>query len=525
MKRTWVVASVVGAVVVGSVAWRLSTKAAEARALSAQQQSRKGAPAQVSTTVAGPRDVVQSVDLVGTVESPFVAKLSPRETGKITDVAVREGDDVTVGQALVRLDPAQLDALVLQQRSAVAEARSRLAQALVAEASNNVGIESSIRVQGAGVTSSRADLEQTRQTMGAKIQTDQNQISDANAKLRVTEAALKSSRAGLASAKANWSNAKSKSDRLSTLESKGYVSKQELDDARTEVTVQENLVRLAEEGVNQAEASVDSAKAQLDAAKQTAIVNKKRLGAELTAAEARNAQNQATWEAARANRGQTKAYRENIAALRAAVGSAEAELRQVESRRADLVLRSPIDGTVTARSSDLGDVAGPGQPVVTVQYLRWLYVTVSAPIGLAGSLKVGQTVDVRFDAVPGETLKAPVEKINPAADPVTRQFTFRIRIDNPARRFRPGMFAQVGVTTQRVRAAVVVPREAIKDGALFVLKKDGTVERRTVQTGSEDADVVQVTKGLEPGEEVVRLSYAPLRDGQKAKAAEAGAKK
>lgn len=524
MKRTWLFAAVVGIVLVGLVIWRFQAKAADTAQLSKQQAARKSAAAMVSVETAGPRRIARGLDLVGSVESPFVVKLSPKETGKIASISVREGDEVVPGQVLARLDATQLDALVLQQQSAVAEAQSRLAQATVAQSSTATGVEAAIRQQQASVKSSQADFDQSRATLNVKIQSDQNAVTDAEARLRTAQSGLKSAQNQLDSAKANLDNAKAKSARAQKLYDQGYVSLQDVEDAQTLVRVQENYVKVAEQSVAAAQNGVASAKAQLSAAKQTADVNKQKLMADLTASDAKLDQSRASLEAASANRSQNAAYKESISALKAQVANAKAALAQAVSRRDDLSLRSSIKGTVTDRTADPGDLASPGNAILTVQFLEWLYVVASAPVDQSPAIKEGQTVQLTFDAFPGQTFDALIEKVNPAADPQSRQFSFRIKLDNPSGRFRPGMFAKVRVTTSFVDAPVVVPREAVQQGSVFVLEGSGTLSKRQVKTGQEDAANIEILSGVKAGERVVTLSYSPLKDGQSAKVGKLGPK-
>lgn len=524
MKRTWLLAGVAVAVIASLVVWRLQAKAADTSQLAKQQAARKSASAMVSVASAGPKQISQGLDLIGTVESPFVMKLSPKEAGKVLAMNVREGDTVAAGQALAQLDPTQLDAMVLQQQSAVSEARSKLAEAAVEQASNDSGVESAIRQQNASVRSSQADFDQVKATLKAKLQADQNDITDARARLKTAEANERAAKNALDSANANLENAQAKRDRAQKLYDQGYVALQDVEDARTAVRVQENFVKAANQGVASAANGVESAKAQLDAVVQTASVNKRKLEADITASDAKLDQSKASYDAATANRSQRQAYKENLAALRANVANAQAQLAQVQSRRADLVLRSPIKGVVTDRTADPGDVASPGQAVLTVQFLDWLYVTTSAPVDKSPFIKQGQSVQLSFGAFPDQFFNAVIEKVNPAADPQSRQFTFRIKLDNPALQFRPGMFAKVRVTTRLVKTEVSVPREAVKNGSVFVLGQDGKLAERKVKTGIEDSSSIEVLDGLKPGEQVVTLSYVPLRDGLNAKVGKPGGK-
>lgn len=500
----------------GAVAWRFAAKGTDTAQTAKAAQARKGSPAQVQTTTAQPGEIRIGLSLVGTLESPSVVNLSPKQSNKILSVAVREGDWVKPGQALVTLDGSIVDAQVLQQRSNVSSARSRLAQSAVAQGSSATGVESAISQRLADVQSAQAEFDQTVQTQSAKLAADKESIAEADAKVAQAKAVVQSAIADLNSAQASLANARAIADRQKRLLDQGYVSLQDFQNAETNVTLQENLVESARQDLRVAESGVHSAQAQRNAVSQTVKVNQKVVESSVTTARAKLNQAKAGYRAATANRSQNDAYRESVSALRSDLSSAQAQLRGAEAQRNDLVLRSPIEGVVTARQANPGDLGTPGSSVLTVQYIKWLFVTVSAPVDQSANIREGQSVTLTFDAFPNQSFQARVEKVNPFADPASRQFTFRVRLDNPDLKFRPGMFAKVQIATRKTRAKISVPREAVKDGKAFVVK-NGVLEERDVTVGLQDDANVEILTGIEPGEKVVTLSYGTLRDGQKAK--------
>jgi RND family efflux transporter MFP subunit len=246
---------------------------------------------------------------------------------------------------------------------------------------------------------------------------------------------------------------------------------------------------------------------------------------DVTAAQARLAQTKAGLSVARANRSQSPAYQQNIAALAASVAVAEAQLSQVRSKLADTELRSSIAGVVTARQADEGSLASPGQPLLTVQYLKWLYVTASLPIEQSALVRPGVRVVVTVDALPGETFEAPVVEVNPSADDASRQFTIRLKLDNAKGTLKPGMFVHLKIITGKVRGATVVPRDAVKttdEGSTVTLVDKEMVAHVTpVTLGAAETDALQITQGVQPGDRVVILAYQPVKDAQKVREGDA----
>src|SRR4051794_25638747 len=104
MKR-WIYVMLPLLLMAGLIIWRIQEKKVAAAAQSQQRAARMKAPAVVSVAPAKVRDVTQKFDAVGTVEAPFNVKIAAKATGRIDFLQVQEGDRVTQGQVLVRIDP------------------------------------------------------------------------------------------------------------------------------------------------------------------------------------------------------------------------------------------------------------------------------------------------------------------------------------------------------------------------------------------------------------------------------------
>src|SRR5262249_12046730 len=127
-----------------------------------------------------------------------------------------------------------------------------------------------------------------------------------------------------------------------------------------------------------------------------------------------------------------------------------------------------------------------------------------------------------FDALPGRNFEGGITQINPAADPMSRQFSVRVTLANSQALIKPGWFARVNVVTDRILAPVAGPREAIQQtdsgAAVTVIHANSVASVGRVTVGTSDASHFAIASGVEPGEKVVILSSAPLKDGQKVRA-------
>lgn len=525
MKRILAI-GIPAAILIALVIWRFTVKNAQVGELKGAQsaQRRGGANVQLAPVVA--RDIVNSLDAVGSVDSPYNVKLSPKVAGRIDYLEVREGTPVTTGQVLVKIDPTQVQAQVLQAEAAVAEAQQRLAQAQLTQGATNVGISSTIRQQQAGVSSAQADYNQVQRNYDATVAQAQATVTDAQAKIDAAEAQVANARANLQAAQANLNNAQVKYNRVATLYHQGFIAAQDVDDARTQVDVQNGAVKVAQGQVDANQQALKSAQATYRSATNNLAIVRRKGVADIAASKAKLTQAKASLDVAAANRAQSPAYQANINALQSAVTAAQGQLRQAQSQLSDTILRSPIDGTVTARAADPGAIASPGTPVLTIQYLKWVYVTSSIPVEYSRVVAVGMPVTFTLDAVPGRTFSAPIAEVNPAADPQSRQFTIRLKIDNPTALLRPGMYARLTVVTSRVHAGAVVPREAVTKGqngpTVTVVGSDMVAHVTPVTTGAEDPKGIEIKSGVAAGQRVVTLAYQPVKDGQKVREGGAG---
>jgi len=510
---------VVPLVVLGTlIGWRLDAKKKEVAAQARMREMRMKAPPVVSVALSEVRDIQETFESVGTVEAPYNVRIAPKVSGGVDFLEVREGDRVVKGQVLVRLDPSEVEAQVRQQEAALAEAQYRLAQAQITQSPNDVAVSTQVRQQEATLASARADYNQVFQNYNAQVAAAASAVTDAQAKIDSANAAIANARAAIRSAQASLENARARYSRIEDLYKQGFVAAQDVDDARTAVSVQQGALDVAQGQLNTAMAQRDSATAQKQAAEHQADIVKTKGKADIEAARAKVEQAQAALEYARANTVQTAAYRQNLAALKAAVAVAQAGLKNARAQLQNTVLRSSIDGFVTARTMDPGAMATPGQPILTIQAIRQVWVTVSVPEEISRKIYIGQPAQVAFDALPERIFNGKVVQINPAADSLSRQFSVRILLDNAQNLLKPGMFARVTMVTQRVPSAVVVPREAIQNDKtgpfLFVVDDADVSHRRPVTPGASDAHYIAIIRGVRPGEKIVVLSAAPLKDGQ-----------
>jgi hypothetical protein len=130
----------------------------------------------------------------------------------------------------------------------------------------------------------------------------------------------------------------------------------------------------------------------------------------------------------------------------------------------------------------------------------------------------GDTGVVEVDAYPGEKFNGRIARVAPVLDPATRTAPIEIEIPNPDFRLKPGMYARVGISTELKKDALVVPVNAVADlgGRRGVFQHvNGVAVFRTIELGTETAELVEVLGGLTEGDQVITTGARALRDGDR----------
>ena len=232
-------------------------------------------------------------------------------------------------------------------------------------------------------------------------------------------------------------------------------------------------------------------------------------------------------------RGGALAERE-LDTARNAVAAAQAQLADARSRVASaakqlehLVVRAPIDGVVAARAANAGDVVSPGTELYRIIDPRSMRLEASVPSESLSMIKVGLPVQFQVRGYPGQTFDGRIERVSPAADPVTRQVSIFVTIPNAAGRLVAGLFAE-GRVAQQSRRALVLPLAAVNiDNAKqpWVLRvRDGKAERVPVTVGlrDEETERVELTGGVQEGDRVLVGPAQAITPGTPLAVADAG---
>lgn len=180
-------------------------------------------------------------------------------------------------------------------------------------------------------------------------------------------------------------------------------------------------------------------------------------------------------------------------------------------------IAAPIDGIVVSKQSDVGYMATPGMPLLTIESNSRYQLHASVEESKLGMVHLNDQVHVVLEALGNMDLMGAVEEIVPAADPATRSYVVKIGLANVGDiHLRSGLYGKARFVTGQ-RKILSVPQTAIAQqgqlAGVFVVDQSGVARLRLVKTGRVIGDRVELLSGLNEGEEIVSEGIASLRDG------------
>jgi len=209
--------------------------------------------------------------------------------------------------------------------------------------------------------------------------------------------------------------------------------------------------------------------------------------------------------------------RQQIRVAEAQVQGERIALDVARQRLADTRVTAPMDGVVTVRDVQVGQIisspisnVGGGTTVLTLSDLTRMFVLAAVDEADIGRVQVGQPARVTVDAFPGLHFEGSVVRISPRGVNVSNVVTFEVKLEvtSPAKNLLlPEMTANIEIEAARRENVLLVPADAVvrKEGKpqVTVVKADGTQEDRGVETGLGDGQRLEIIAGLAEGETVL----------------------
>lgn len=476
----------------------------------------------------------------GALEPVRQVEIKSRVPGRIESLLVDEGAVVEQGQLLGRIDPREIKQQVEQGSAQVESAqasaeRARIALEMEAAQARLQLRQAQIRYEGA---QREADVQPT--LTQAALTNAENALRTAQENLRLLrEVKHPQERVEVANAvrdaETRLQEARRNYERLQNLLEKGYVSRQQVDAAQTQLVSAESQLRNLQQRQQQlaqqhqielqnAQAQVESAQAELERARANAVQDElKRQALEAAQTELQNA---------RLRLREIEMRQLELKQARASERQAVSNYQNLMIQLAETDVRAPIRGVVTRRYREVGELVmsgttgfGEGTPILQVADLSQMRVRLNLNELDVAKVRVGMPVEITVDALPDRKFKGVVRKIAPAAQNSGQntalgvvKFAVEVYLNQTDDALRPGMTARCRIFVQRKTNVLRLPLEAIgkEDNREYVLRivpnqtePDGKpkTEKVFVKIGLRNASHAEILEGLREGEKVLKPRF------------------
>lgn len=434
------------------------------------QQAKK----QVLTVPVERQTLPIAISANGNIQAERSINISPKNSGILKRLLVKEGDLVKQGQIIAYMDDSNLQGQLTQAKGQLAQAQANLQKLLAGNRPQDIA-------------QAQAQLEQTEASLQQLLSGNRPQdIAQAQARLQETQAIF---------------------------------NQKEDDFRRNQQLYQAGAISL--QTVNQNRADRDSAQAQVKAAQQALELQK--AGArpeEISQARARVKQQQEAVALLKAGN-----RPEDIDVARAQVTSAKGALQSIQAQINDTIIRAPFDGVVTKKFADPGSFVTPTTSASSVagaasNSILTLASTNQVVANLSenniAQIRLGQDVKIKADAYPGKTFEGKVSQIAAQATVQQNVTSFEVKVALPdaesQKLLRSGMNVEAEFQAGELNNAIVVPTVAVvrqqRATGVFVAGADNKPVFTRIETGVTVNNKTEVKSGLQ-GNERVLISFPP----------------
>jgi RND family efflux transporter MFP subunit len=186
---------------------------------------------------------------------------------------------------------------------------------------------------------------------------------------------------------------------------------------------------------------------------------------------------------------------------------------------------APINGVVVSRQADVGYMAAPGAPLLTIESGGDYRLEAAVQESQINKIHLGNPVRVQIDALGLQELAGTVVEIVPASDPASRTYLVKISIAVPGGNqqiIRSGLYGKARFVTGQTQA-ITIPRLAVVERgqltSVYVVDQSGIARMRLVKTGKTYSDRVEVLSGLGEGEQIVVDGGTAVNEGSRVREA------
>ncbi len=194
---------------------------------------------------------------------------------------------------------------------------------------------------------------------------------------------------------------------------------------------------------------------------------------------------------------------------------------------------SPVEGIVGMVYLDKGARVSPPDPgpgmgtaILRIVNMNRVKVVVHVIERDFAKIKLNQEAEIAVEAYPDEKFSGKITLISPTISPMTRTASVEVTIPNRNHRLKPGMFAQVEIVMRQTEDALLIPAYAVlerSEGKEVFTVTDGKAQSRTIETGLDQGELVEVKTGLAAGDTLIVEGHHRISSGDPVRIVEGGA--
>ncbi|WP_449243554.1 efflux RND transporter periplasmic adaptor subunit [Clostridium tetanomorphum] len=202
----------------------------------------------------------------------------------------------------------------------------------------------------------------------------------------------------------------------------------------------------------------------------------------------------------------------------AQVEQSQAGVNYIKSQLDNLIIKSPIAGVVSAKNIDIGQIASSPSNSVTIINSSNLIAKINIPDKMVNRIKVGQSVNVKINALEGKKISGIINNISPDVDTKNNSYIVKVKIDNSNGEIKSGMFAKISLPSENKSSILTVPNEAIKienNVKYLYIVESGKVKKVSISTGISNDKITEITSNLKEGTNIIIDGQNFLSEGEK----------
>ncbi|WCK54276.1 efflux RND transporter periplasmic adaptor subunit [Aneurinibacillus sp. Ricciae_BoGa-3] len=452
-------------------------------------------PTQVTTAIAANGSITMGPVYTGTIQASDEVRILPKIGGKVVSLPVDVGTSVKSGQTLFTIDNkdyrnnvAKAEAAVQSAVAGVQGAETQQQASLVQAKGAATAAQGSMVQAKTGIISSQAAINQAQ----SSVDTLTHNLGTLDNAVKTAQQAEKDAQTALT--------------RAQSLFNAGAAPQSALDQAQTGYVNAQAAVKTAMINRQNWQVALDAAKKALVTA-QNSLQN---AGSGYSTAASGYQNAESGIGVAGSNAG--------IEAMQSNVNAAQVNLKIAQDALGDTVVYSPINGIVSAKNIQAGEMVSPQSPVapLVITNIDTVKVLVYIPANQINGIKTGDKVQVKAVAL-NTVATGTVTNISPS-DSQGKGYPVMVTVQNPTHILKAGMVADVTLVDPAAKQGIIVPSSAIvnEGGKMYVIAvENGIAKRKAVTVGQQQGSQALVTAGISPGTRVVTDNAAGLSDGDK----------